>query len=91
MAEPTERKISEALEAVAFAENYSVVGWRFKSSYTWHPEQEARMITRFCLILGQPVSDVLTSSLFSALVDRVLALEEKIQPADQAAVKWSQE
>jgi hypothetical protein len=56
--------------------------WRFHSDFgvppAWHSDANARRIARFCLMLELPVSDVMTSPLFGALVDEVAAIRDAV-------------
>lgn len=68
--------LTDALVKVAEREDYDdAQGWRFQGTMEWHPDGQARRIARFCLMLGQPVSDIMTTYLFGALVDEVAALQ----------------
>ena len=44
----------------------------------WHSEQDALTITRPCLYLDRPVTDIVTGATWLALIERVLALEERV-------------
>lgn len=59
--------------------------WVWPSGYR-HSERESVKIARMCQALGQEPSDLVTSELFDALVNRVLDLEEKITDVDRMAV-----
>lgn len=49
-------------------------------SFGWlpHPEPEALAIAEACLLLGTPVTDMVTSSTWLRLVDKIVALEERV-------------
>jgi hypothetical protein len=76
---PTEQQISEALAAAA-QYHPEADKWEFPLPGGWHTTEVARIITRFCLQLGTPVTDVLKAETFAALVDRVEALEQVVFP-----------
>lgn len=80
--EPTEEQITAAL---ADAATPTETGWTFGD--TWHSIESARAITRMCLILGLPVSDIITSAIFLALLDRLLLIEEKLRLINISAVE----
>lgn len=80
---PTEEEITAALHEHAHQQEPDA--WVF-GPRSWtpmpHSTAKARMIVKACLILGQPVSDVMTIDMFLTLVERVVALEGRIG-ADQ--------
>jgi hypothetical protein len=49
------------------------------SRIMWHSEEDALRITRACLHLGRPVTDVVTATAWLALVERVIDLERRIE------------
>jgi hypothetical protein len=53
-------------------------GWVF-GEWSWHPEAEAMNITRVCLMLGQPVSDIITSQMWLALLGEMLSQQSAIE------------
>lgn len=76
---PTEEEITAALHE--HAEQWAPDMWFFgDASFTPMPHStaKARMIVKACLILGQPVSDVITIDMFLTLVERVVALEGRV-------------
>ena len=44
----------------------------------WHSEEDALTITRACLYLDRPVTDIVTGSTWIRLIERVIALEERV-------------
>ncbi len=80
---PTEEEITAALHE--HAEQWTPDTWvfgGFASNPVPHTTAKARMIVKACLILGQPISDVLTIDMFLTLVERVVAIEGRLD-ADQ--------
>lgn len=74
---PTDDEVTSALAEVATPEVLgNVTGWRFHVTWEWYRDAKARKIARFCVMLGQPVSDVLRADLFAALVDEVAAIQK---------------
>jgi hypothetical protein len=53
--------------------------WWFSSPGYTHSREAALAIIRFSLELGSPVTDILSAETFGVLVDRVAALEARIQ------------
>jgi hypothetical protein len=48
----------------------------------WHSEEDALRVTRACLYLDRPVTDIVTSATWLTLIERLIALEERV---DQVA------
>ncbi len=85
MREVTEEEVAEALAANTWTERTDKgILWYFKSEsipyslIPGHTEENARRIARFCLMLEQPVSDIMWASVFGALVDEVADLKRRI-------------
>lgn len=76
--EEVEAALAEHAERDTFLDSGGKLGWRFHRTQGWHPDDKAHEIVRFCLMLGQPVSDVLASGLMAALVDEVADLHQMI-------------
>lgn len=76
MNQPTDRQVEEALR-LHFARVPG--GWMtLPDGDRFHTERQARDITRFCLMLGVPVSDVLSSTMFAKIVNTVSDLEDRV-------------
>jgi hypothetical protein len=45
----------------------------------WHSEEDALRITRACLHLERPVTDVVTATAWLVLVERVIDLEHRVE------------
>lgn len=73
---PTDEEVLRALnENATKLENGN---WTFGNPLYFHPEQSAKNIVRICLILGLPVSDIGTSEMFLAMVNRIVAIESRL-------------
>jgi hypothetical protein len=57
----------------------------FSSPAFTHTRDESLAIIRFCQELSVPVDDVLSSTMFGTLVDRVVALETHVRRMDRPA------
>jgi hypothetical protein len=78
MREVTDEEVATALHLAAEAEQRGDKdGWVMSSGF-WHSDADARAIVRFCLILGLPISDTLSSQMFGMIVDEVLALRQAV-------------
>jgi len=44
----------------------------------WHSEPDALTITRACLYLERPVSDIVSGATWLRLIERVMALEQRL-------------
>lgn len=55
--------------------------WVWPSGYT-HTEEESVKIARMCQALDREPSDLVSSELFDALVNKVIELEERLDRAD---------
>ena len=76
---PTEEEVTAALHE--HAKQWAPDAWVFRgvaSNPMPHTTDNARMIVKACLILGQPISDVLTIKMFLSLVERVDAIQRRI-------------
>lgn len=76
---PTEEEITAALRE--HAEEWTPDIWAFSKTVggvTLHETEKARKIVKVCLMLGQPVSDVITIDLFLAMAERLAAIEGRL-------------
>lgn len=75
----TEEQITRALAENTEPEwRYGQQGYCFDGSPAWHTNTQARDIVRICLMLDQPVGDVLSSSAVRIVVDKIDALERAV-------------
>jgi hypothetical protein len=79
----TEQQVREAL--VANAERDENGRWGFHGGYPMHEEASALAITRACLILGVRVTDTLSGTTWCAVVDRIAAIERRLETAEMGA------
>lgn len=79
---PTDDEITVALQV--HADQWGPDAWVFGAGWVQHTEAKARMIVKACLLLGQPVSDVLTIDIFLALTERLVALEGRLDALGNA-------
>lgn len=76
MLRPTDDEVRAALiEASLPAGNGTVILTRTSSVMEY---DKALKLTRACLILGQPVSDVMTVEAYEAIAERIAAIEARL-------------
>jgi len=75
MSIPTEAQITRALDEIA--DPLGNGRWRWPGNVE-HGDEESRQIVRACLILGLPVSDLISAQLFSTMAERLAIAEERI-------------
>jgi hypothetical protein len=76
----TNQQIHEALKANAQQSDDGL--WGFHGGHPFHTEDQALAITRACLILGVPVTDVLSSTTWGVLVDRLAEIERRLETVE---------
>lgn len=67
---PTQKQVTEAVETGNFGMH--------------HTKAEKRTIARACLILGVPVTDLLTSKTWYVMVDKLDKLDERLDKLENA-------
>lgn len=72
---PTPEQIDVALRAHASERG---PGWVFDTSGYVHTDTQARALVESCLLLGVPVTDILSSTMWRTLITRLVAAEERI-------------
>lgn len=75
----TEEQVTAALRE--HAQQWATDAWSFGGPA--HSTEDARAITRACLTLGVPVTDVFTVEVWTALMDRVIQTEVRIARLEQ--------
>ncbi len=73
---PTDEEVQTALNTYGMQVENGC--WIFSSPQYPHTQHDAENIVRICLMLGLPVTDVGTSEMFLALVNRIVALEARL-------------
>ena len=76
---PTDEELMEALRASAtFSTKKGLWTWNpYEKKPFWHTEKSALQITKACLYLNVPVTDIVTGQTWLRVVERLIRLEER--------------
>lgn len=81
---PTDAEIERALTAIQGSADPPPPGMWWISGELY-PDDRARVLAGMCLTLGRPVSAFITIELFAAVVDRLAAIERRL---DRTVERW---
>lgn len=83
MSTPTDAEIDAALAELPQIDSPDIGGLKGRGRRVsvggdWYGIEQARRLVKICLVFDQPISAVITTDLFIALTDRILAIEAAI-------------